>query len=117
LKAEFMFGEAMAGLCAAAGVDDGMERSKRSPMPELGAAAGLGAVAGVELVIELKSPKPLEELKVRCFWSGLVAGGDFGVLSKKLPPPPNADGAVFWGVERCVEKLARLENADGLGCC
>jgi len=112
-----MFDEATAGFCAAAGVDEGIERLKRSPMPELGAAAVLGAVAGVVLVIELKSPKPLEELKVRCFWSGLVAGGDFGVLSKKLPPPPNADDAVFWGVVRWVEKLARSENADGLGCC
>lgn len=69
LKAEFIDagGDVTVGLGAAVVVDEGIERSKRSPMPDEVLAAGLDTGAeGVDDVNEEKSPKPLEELKVRC---------------------------------------------------
>lgn len=60
-----------------------------------------------------KSPKPLDALGAllcACVW---VIGGDLGVESKKLPPPPNMLDDVEV-VAFGLEKLSSPENGDGL---
>jgi hypothetical protein len=84
-----------------------MDKSRRSFMPDDGAAGFAGAAENDE-----KSPKPLDALGAglcACVWE---AGGDFGVESKKLPPPPNMleDADVAFG----LEKLSSPEKGDGL---
>jgi len=85
-----------------------MARSKRSFMPDAGAAGFAGADENDE-----KSPKPLDALGAClcvCVWE---TGGDFGIESKKFPPPPNMledVEVVAFG----LEKLSRPENGDGL---
>lgn len=93
LKAELRLieGEATAGLGGAEGAGAGVEKPNGSPIPELELAAGLGGAVAVVGAKDVKSPKPLDELKVLCFCGGgLLAGGDLGAVSKKLPPPPKA---------------------------
>ena len=62
------------------GAADGIDRSRRSFMPEVW-GAGFEAAGDVN---EEKSPNPLE----LGFCAYACEGGDFGA-SKKLPPPPN----------------------------
>jgi len=97
-----------------------MDRSRRSFIPEkdeVDVAAGFAGAEGAGEVKEEKSPKPLELLMFRCFWTGgLATGGDFGVESKKLPPPPNMDELLDGG-DLVEAKLSRPENGDALGCC
>ena len=103
LKAELRLteGEATAGLGGAEGAGGagaGVEKPNRSPIPELELAASLGGAVVVAGAKDAKSPKPLDELKVLCFCGGgLLACGDLGAVSKKLPPPPKAKED---GVER-----------------
>jgi hypothetical protein len=96
-------GEVGAGL-------DGIERSRRSPMPEEG--AGLYAGAGAGEVMEEKPPKPLKSV------GGLVAlfcaAGDLGFESKKFPPPPNKSEEAGGG-DFLAEKRSRPEKGEGVG--
>lgn len=111
LKAEFMGGDAIGGediLGAGAGAE-GIDKSRRSFMPEAGAAGFDGAVeANAE-----KLPKPLEGLVVR--FAACAAGGDLGLESKKLPPPPNMFDVDVVGGDLALEKLSRPEKGEGLG--
>lgn len=91
LNALFILGDVMGGdvrvLTGAAGVGAGMERSKRSFMPEAG-AAGLAGADVVGVVNDAKSPMPVAVLEIcLCVWAW--GGGCFGAEPKKLPPPPN----------------------------
>lgn len=110
-KADFKGGDAIGGevtLGAGAGAD-GIERSSRSFIPEV-EAAGLDG-AGDEKAP--KSPRPPDGLIVRfCAWA---CGGDFGLESKKLPPPPNMFEEDVVGGDFALEKLSRPENGDGFG--
>ncbi len=47
-----------------------------------------------------------------CAWA---CGGDFGLESKKLPPPPNIFDEDVAGGDFVLEKLSRPENGDGFG--
>ena len=87
-----------------------MEKSKRSPRPEL---AVLERGAGETPGAESKAPKPLEELNPRV---GCGAGGDLwtGFASKKLPPL-RAGGEVCEGARWWEEMLPRPEKADCFG--
>jgi len=113
LKAELIGGEdtgAGAALGAGAGAE-GMERSRRSPIPD---EEGAGLVGAGEEKDE-KSLIPLEGLIVRlCAWP--YAGGDFGFESKKLPPPPNMFDEDVVGGDFALEKLSSPEKGEGLGC-
>jgi hypothetical protein len=121
LKTELTGGDIGAFICGAAGagLEAGIDRSNKSPMPELAAGFGGGEVCcGTR---DPKSPNPLDWLMVlTCGAGGLDGfGGDLGVVSKKPPPPPKVDAGVADVCElaRGLEKLARSANADGLGCC
>lgn len=110
-NAEFMGGDATGGevtLGAGAGAD-GMERSSRSFIPEVEAAGLVGA--GDEKAP--KSPKPPDGLIVR--FCTCDCGGDFGLESKKLPPPPNMFEDDVVGGDFALEKLSRPENGEGFG--
>ena len=85
--------------------------------------AGLGTM-NVGLGAELKSPKPLEELKIRCACGacteGLVGavgfGGGFGPVSKN--PPPVKGGEVTCGeamLDRWLPKVSKPAKGDALG--
>lgn len=113
LNAELIGGDATgagAGLGAAAGAE-GIERSKRSPNPDDEAAGCDGA--GDEKAE--KSPSPPDGLVVR-FCAGVwYVGGDLGLESKKLPPPPNIFEDDVVGGDFVLEKLSRPEKGEGLG--
>lgn len=98
---------------AGAGAIESPIRSKR-PLLFGGGAAAAGVAAGDEF--EKKSPKPLFELNPL---EG--AGGcevvDAGV-SKKLPPPPYADGVAFGGAAVDFALMpANPANGDGFAGC
>lgn len=102
LKAELRGGEAIAwtgGWGAGAGAE-GIERSRRSFMPEFDGAGCAGAEEKAE-----KSLRPPDD----GFWTG----GDLGFESKKLPPPPNMFDEVDGG-DFVLVKLSRPENGEGL---
>jgi len=104
LKAEESGGEATVWGGGGAGAE-GMERSRRSFMPE--EEAGF-AGAGDE-----KAEKLPKGLVVRfCVWVW-VAGGDLGVESKKLPPPPKRLEEA--GGDLVLEKVSRPAKGEGFG--
>lgn len=87
----------------------GMDRSRRSFMPDA-AAAGFDGPGEVKAV---KLPKPPDGLVVRCCaWLG---GGEVGLELKKLPPPPNIFDEDVLGGDFVLEKLSSPENGEGLG--
>ena len=101
-----------AGAALGAGTGaEGIERSRRSPIPEED-AAGLEGAGDVK---DEKSPRPLDGLIVRfCAWYA----GAFGFESKKFPPPPNMFDDDVVGGDFVLEKLSRPENGDGFdGAC
>ncbi len=111
LKAEFMDGELndCEGAAGAGAGAEGIERSRRSFIPEAGAAGFDGADA----VKPPKSPRPPDELILLC--CAWACGCGFGLASKKFPPPPNIfDDDVVAG-DFVLEKLSRPENGDGFG--
>ena len=114
LKAELIGGDATgAGAAFGAGAGaDGIERSRRSPSPE---DEGVD-LAGAGDVKEEKSPIPLGGLVVRA-WVCMY-GGDLGLESKKLPPPPNMFDDEVVGGDFALEKLSRPEKGEGFaaGC-
>lgn len=93
------------GLDAAAGVVAGIEKSRRSFIPE---GAGLDAVVGAGEENAEKSPNPPEV----CFgaWGGVA----FGVASKNPPPPPKGFDEDVEGGDLVLEKLSRPANGEGL---
>ena len=111
LKAELIDEDATGGevtLGAGAGAE-GIDRSRRSFMPDAG-AEGFDDAGDVKAA---KFPKPLEGLAVRfCAWA---SGGDVGLESKKLPPPPNMFDEDVVGGDFALEKLSSPENGEGLG--
>jgi hypothetical protein len=88
---------------AAAGAE-GIERSRRSPIPE-DEAAGLDGAGDVK---EENPARPLDGLVVR-FWTG----GDFGFESKKLPPPPNMLDEDDEEGDLVLEKASSPEKGEG----
>jgi hypothetical protein len=75
------------------------------PMPEEAA----GGFEGAEVLNAEKLLMPTEGLVVR-FWTG----GDLGLESKKLPPPPNMFEDVEAG-DFVLEKASRPEKGEALG--
>ena len=109
LNAELAGGDANDGdvtLGAGAGAE-GMEKSRRSFMPDAAGAVGLDG-AGDEK--PPKFPSPLEGLMVR-----LCDCCEAAFESKKLPPPPNMFEEEDVGGDFALEKLSSPENGDGLG--
>ena len=114
MKAEDAGGGEATGenVCCGAGAGagaEGIERSRRSPIPPMleDEAADLDD-AGV--LKEEKLPRPLEGLVVR-FWTG----GDLGFESKKLPPPPNMLEEDVEAGDFVLEKASSPEKGEGLG--
>jgi hypothetical protein len=106
LNAELAGGDASGGevtLGSAAGAE-GIDRSRRSAIPEAAGAAGLDG-AGEENALKL--PTPPAGLMVRLCGAGFE--------SKKLPPPPNMLDEEDAGGDFVPEKLSRPENGEGLG--
>lgn len=99
-------------VCCGAGAGAGaagIERSRRSPMPPMLEDEGVG-FDGAGALNEEKLARPLEGLVVR-FWTG----GDLGLESKKLPPPPNMVEEEVEGGDFVLEKASRPEKGEGLG--
>lgn len=104
----------------ARGAGAGPDRSKRSPIVEVGGGGDLAVLAvGVADVKSPKSPNPLDMLCMCDFvgGGGLLFAAGASLLSKKPPPLENV-GEVIEGW-RVAAGEERLENAAGLdaGCC
>lgn len=99
---------------AAAGAD-GMERSRRSLMPPMPPMLLLDA-AGLEAAGELNEEKPASPLDCWGLVVRFCTGGDLGLESKKLPPPPNMleEEEVVEG-DFALEKASRPAKGEGLG--
>lgn len=105
LNAELADGDVIGGEVTCGAGAEGMERSRRSAIPDAAGAAGWDGV-GEEKALKLLAPPA--GLMVRLCGAGFE--------SKKLPPPPNMleedDDA---GGDFLLEKLSRPENGEGLG--
>lgn len=104
-----------AGVDFAAAGAGAMESPIRSKRPLL--FCGGTAAAGEEF--EKKSPNPLLELNPLDGADGcdVAFGGEAGV-SKKLPPPPYAEGVAFGGAAvDFVLMPANPANGDGFAAC
>lgn len=76
------------------------------PMPD----EATGGFEGAGVLNAEKLLRPAEGLVVR-FWTG----GDFGLESKKLPPPPNMLEEDVEAGDFVLEKASRPEKGEGLG--
>lgn len=93
-------------VCFGAGAGaEGIERSRRSPIPEEG-----GGLEGAEELKDENPASPLEGLVVR-----LCTGGDLGFESKKFPPPPNMLDEDVEGGDFALENESSPEKGEGLG--